>query len=95
MRNKTKNLRTKLIRRRFGAASQIRTGDLILTKDALYRLSYSSTNSLLIISHSMNLSTLKTKNHKKGCPMLPSGTRMGHCVSSLDSKSFLVRHLPL
>ena len=26
----------------FGAASQIRTGDLILTKDALYRLSYSS-----------------------------------------------------
>ena len=25
-----------------GAASQIRTGDLILTKDALYRLSYSS-----------------------------------------------------
>ena len=28
--------------RGFGAASQIRTGDLILTKDALYRLSYSS-----------------------------------------------------
>ena len=26
----------------FGAADQIRTGDLILTKDALYRLSYSS-----------------------------------------------------
>ena len=26
----------------FGAASQIRTGDLILTKDALYLLSYSS-----------------------------------------------------
>ena len=26
----------------FGAASQIWTGDLILTKDALYRLSYSS-----------------------------------------------------
>ena len=26
----------------FGAATQIRTGDLILTKDALYRLSYSS-----------------------------------------------------
>ena len=25
-----------------GAASQIRTGDLILTKDALYLLSYSS-----------------------------------------------------
>ena len=25
-----------------GAATQIRTGDLILTKDALYRLSYSS-----------------------------------------------------
>ena len=25
-----------------GAADQIRTGDLILTKDALYRLSYSS-----------------------------------------------------
>ena len=28
--------------RGFGAASQIRTGDLILTKDALYLLSYSS-----------------------------------------------------
>ena len=26
----------------FGADSQIRTGDLILTKDALYRLSYIS-----------------------------------------------------
>ena len=26
----------------YGAADQIRTGDLILTKDALYRLSYSS-----------------------------------------------------
>ena len=26
----------------FGAAIRIRTGDLILTKDALYRLSYSS-----------------------------------------------------
>ena len=26
----------------FGAAIQTRTGDLILTKDALYRLSYSS-----------------------------------------------------
>ena len=26
----------------FGADDQIRTGDLILTKDALYRLSYSS-----------------------------------------------------
>ena len=27
----------------FGAAGRIRTADLILTKDALYRLSYSST----------------------------------------------------
>ena len=26
----------------FGAAGRIRTADLILTKDALYRLSYSS-----------------------------------------------------
>ncbi len=26
----------------FGAVTQIRTGDLILTKDALYRLSYNS-----------------------------------------------------
>ena len=33
-----------------GAASQIRTGDLILTKDALYLLSYSSKDSLIIIS---------------------------------------------
>ena len=30
---------------RLGAAIQIRTGDLILTKDALYRLSYSSIRS--------------------------------------------------
>ena len=46
----TKNLRIILIRRKFGAASQIRTGDLILTKDALYLLSYSSIlNSFLII----------------------------------------------
>ena len=30
----------------FGAAIQIRTGDLILTKDALYQLSYSSTSQL-------------------------------------------------
>ena len=29
-------------RNSFGAAARIRTGDLILTKDALYRLSYSS-----------------------------------------------------
>ena len=31
----------------FGADDQIRTGDLILTKDALYRLSYISTPSSL------------------------------------------------
>ena len=30
------------LRRIFGAATRIRTGDLILTKDALYLLSYSS-----------------------------------------------------
>ena len=34
---------TRMVSRLFyGAADQIRTGDLILTKDALYRLSYSS-----------------------------------------------------
>ena len=32
-----------------GAVSQIRTGDLILTKDALYRLSYNSMVQSLII----------------------------------------------
>ena len=36
----------------FGAASQIRTGDLILTKDALYRLSYSSIFGFVRHSHS-------------------------------------------
>ena len=39
---------------RFRADSQIRTGDLILTKDALYRLSYISTLSFdneRILSH--------------------------------------------
>ena len=35
-----------------GAASQIRTGDLILTKDALYRLSYSSIFDAVRHSHS-------------------------------------------
>ena len=40
---KRKNLETIMVSRLFcGAADQIRTGDLILTKDALYRLSYSS-----------------------------------------------------
>ena len=40
----------------FGAAIQIRTGDLILTKDALYLLSYSS------ISDSPNIIAGETKN---------------------------------
>ena len=40
---KRKNLETIAVSRFFcGAARQIRTADLILTKDALYRLSYSS-----------------------------------------------------
>ncbi len=34
---------------RYGAASQIRTGDLILTKDALYLLSYSSVSDSFFI----------------------------------------------
>ncbi len=37
-----KSLKTSNFRNFYGAADQIRTGDLILTKDALYRLSYSS-----------------------------------------------------
>ena len=39
---KRKNLETMWFQGFSGAADQIRTGDLILTKDALYRLSYSS-----------------------------------------------------
>ena len=40
---KRKNLETIMVSRfSCGAAGQIRTADLILTKDALYRLSYSS-----------------------------------------------------
>ena len=35
----------------FGAATQIRTGDLVLTKDALYLLSYSS-NSIYLCQSS-------------------------------------------
>ena len=31
----------------FGAATRIRTGDLILTKDVLCQLSHSSTNSVI------------------------------------------------
>ena len=38
----TKKPRKPKFSRLFGAARQIRTADLILTKDALYRLSYSS-----------------------------------------------------
>ena len=37
----------------FGAAGQIRTADLVITNDALYRLSYSSmavSNSFIIIA---------------------------------------------
>ncbi len=46
--------------RGFGAASQIRTGDLILTKDALYLLSYSSISidSFHIISASITVVNL-------------------------------------
>ena len=32
----------------FGAYNRIRTGDLILTKDALYRLSYISTEQMIL-----------------------------------------------
>ena len=42
LRDKTKKPVIIAITDFFGAADQIRTGDLILTKDALYRLSYSS-----------------------------------------------------
>ncbi len=45
---KTKNAPIR-VRSLFGAATQIRTGDLILTKDVLYQL-----------SHSSNLSSLRT-----------------------------------
>ena len=57
----------------FGAASQIRTGDLILTKDALYRLSYSSVlavfpDSLLIILWVPGFVNMKNeKNRKNFC----------------------------
>ena len=40
----------------FGAARQIRTADLILTKDALYLLSYSSISS---VSQTLDLATRK------------------------------------
>ena len=35
----------------FGAATQIRTGDLILTKDVLYHLSHSSTSQRILYYH--------------------------------------------
>ena len=38
----------------FGAANQIRTGDLILTKDVLYHLSHSSILSFSVIIDSVN-----------------------------------------
>ena len=48
----------------FGAASQIRTGDLILTKDALYLLSYSSKSqtALPLYRRVSELSSLFLKN---------------------------------
>ena len=44
--NQSKKKKATTIVVAFGAATQIRTGDLILTKDALYRLSYSSVKQL-------------------------------------------------
>ena len=48
----------------FGAAGQIRTADLVITNDALYRLSYSSmavSNSFIIIAQRRGLSRGKSK----------------------------------
>ena len=47
--SKEKSPETKRFRNFSGAASQIRTGDLILTKDALYLLSYSSVSDSFFI----------------------------------------------
>ena len=47
--NKEKSPEIKRFRNFSGAASQIRTGDLILTKDALYLLSYSSVSDSFFI----------------------------------------------
>ena len=60
----------------FGAAGQIRTADLILTKDALYLLSYSSIlNSLCIISKIRGLSTVFFAFFEKSRPTSgPMGT---------------------
>ena len=77
-----------------GAASQIWTGDLILTKDALYRLSYSSINSLIIIAQSIKKSTTFSKKAEKASRRRLF--RYGEsCCRSLDSRSFRLRHLPL
>ncbi len=43
-----------------GAASQIRTGDLILTKDALYRLSYSSISQAALIYYHNSFALSRT-----------------------------------
>ena len=40
----------------FGAANQIRTGDLILTKDVLYHLSHSSTHNIDYYNGNLNKS---------------------------------------
>ena len=47
----------------FGAAGRIRTADLILTKDALYRLSYSSKYLLVILYSDLRLANY-TKNNQ-------------------------------
>ena len=51
--DKTKTPQTAVLRGFCGAAIQIRTGDLILTKDALYRLSHSSTRVRSAVLHEL------------------------------------------
>ena len=81
---------------RRGAAIQIRTGDLILTKDALYQLSYSSALTAQLVYHSpgdfargfcekVSLFAKKLPSIGKGTP--PMGASLGSIPMALGVRS--------
>ena len=79
----------------FGAVSQIRTGDLILTKDALYLLSYNSVpRSLSIIyNNRQNVKRFFKKNQIFFAPLLyPENTRDYPVFTHQDKLSSVHKH---
>ena len=70
----------------FGAAGQIRTADLVITNDALYRLSYSSIlpyDSFCIISQVDEKSSIIAKIFKCGGAKTLLRRFLGYCHAKL------------